>query len=189
LEHVWLTSSATAQATDIFKVAVWFTQADAFSFLFTTRQGLSPARESSSHLHIEDYPMNWILFATSASEVARELLLPKRTANVDICVLDCTPITHGLFWSINQVSARNNSPLWHLAAGQSKKVIVCNLIECIHGHWGYQQIEEAFHPSDYSCPLEYLDKVPIASNEWRNKVRLFHAQRCKTAQTLCSSVM
>ncbi|CAK7008890.1 hypothetical protein [Saezia sanguinis] len=133
--------------------------------------------------------MNWILFATSTTEVVHELLRPKKTANVDICVLDFTPAVGGLFWSINQVTARNDSPLWHLAAGQSKKIIVSNLIEHVDAHWGYQQIEEAFHPSYYSCPLAYLDKVPTASDKWRNKVRLFHAQRCETPKTLCSFAM
>jgi len=133
--------------------------------------------------------MNWILFASNTAEVVRELLLPKRTANVDIRVLDFTSVSKGLFWSVNQVTARHDSPLWHLTAGKSKKIIVCNLIEREGDHWGYQQVEEAFHPSYYSCPLEYLDKVPSASNEWRDKVRLFHSDRSQVMESFCSYAM
>lgn len=133
--------------------------------------------------------MNWVQFASSAAEVARVILLPKQTANVDIRVLDFTSVKDGVMWTINEVTARSNSPIWRLGAGETRRVIVCNTIRQDGKHWGYEQSEETFHPYCYSCPLEYLESVPAASDEWRDKVRLFHTERSCIPDTFCSYAM
>jgi len=47
--------------------------------------------------------------------------------------------------------------------------------------WGYKDMEESMHPYYYSCPLKYLDMVPIdqygGNAEWREGVRANHARK------------
>jgi hypothetical protein len=49
--------------------------------------------------------------------------------------------------------------------------------------WGYKDMCESSGPYYYSCPLSYLDMVPMPDSpyapEWREKVRAYHAQRNK----------
>ena len=48
--------------------------------------------------------------------------------------------------------------------------------------WGYKDMEESMHPYFYSCPLGYLEMVPIeqfgGNEEWRVGVRSYQ-QRAK----------
>jgi hypothetical protein len=47
--------------------------------------------------------------------------------------------------------------------------------------WGYKDMEESCHPYYYSCPLKYLNLVPIEQfgghEEWRANVRQYHARQ------------
>jgi len=44
--------------------------------------------------------------------------------------------------------------------------------------WGYKDMEESMRPYFYSCPLKYLDMVPVvASEDWRAGVRAYHARQ------------
>ena len=47
--------------------------------------------------------------------------------------------------------------------------------------WGYKDMDESAHPYYYSCPLGYLDLVPLdtfgGNAEWREAVRSHHARR------------
>jgi hypothetical protein len=62
----------------------------------------------------------------------------------------------------------------------SSRWIICDLLRCQQGEWGYKDIEESMHPYQYSCPLGYLDLVPLdqfgGNAEWRELVRQFHAR-------------
>lgn len=40
--------------------------------------------------------------------------------------------------------------------------------------WGYKDMEESMGPYQYSCPLGYLAMVPVACQQWRDGVRLYH---------------
>lgn len=46
--------------------------------------------------------------------------------------------------------------------------------------WGYKDLDEICGPYYYSCPLKYLDLVPIetygGNDEWRENVRQYHAR-------------
>ena len=65
--------------------------------------------------------------------------------------------------------------------------IICDLLRCVGGEWGYKDIEESMHPYFYSCPLKYLDLVPIDQNggnvEWRGLVRQYHARIAEKRQS------
>ncbi|MBK6744569.1 MAG: hypothetical protein IPG66_17045 [Hydrogenophilales bacterium] len=43
--------------------------------------------------------------------------------------------------------------------------------------WGYKGMDESVGPVYYTCPLAYLDLVPVASAAWREQVRAWHAAR------------
>lgn len=63
----------------------------------------------------------------------------------------------------------------------SERWIQCDLLRCDRGEWGYKDMEEAMHPYYYSCPLSYLDHVPIdrygGNAEWREQVAEHHRRR------------
>jgi hypothetical protein len=47
--------------------------------------------------------------------------------------------------------------------------------------WGYKSMDESMGPAYYTCPLSYLDMVPMPDSpyarEWREKVREYHAKQ------------
>jgi hypothetical protein len=65
--------------------------------------------------------------------------------------------------------------------------IGCYLLEAREGKAGYKPMDESMGPYYYSCPLSYLDMVPEANKEWREKVRTYYAekaeQKCIQEQT------
>ena len=79
-------------------------------------------------------------------------------------------------------SARGNV-LWTVrtlttkATGEIILYIGCDLLRSERNYgWGYKDMDESEHPYYYSCPLSYLDMVPVACEAWRAKVREYHAQ-------------
>ena len=43
--------------------------------------------------------------------------------------------------------------------------------------WGFKDIEEAMGPCEVSCPLGYLEMVPVACENWRVGVRAYHERQ------------
>jgi hypothetical protein len=43
--------------------------------------------------------------------------------------------------------------------------------------WGSKDMAEESHPYYYDCPLKFLDMAPPASEEWREKVRVYHEKK------------
>lgn len=56
------------------------------------------------------------------------------------------------------------------------RVISCDLLEYRDQMWFNKPLSESCHPYYYSCPLGYLDMVPVANPEWREAVRKYHAK-------------
>lgn len=74
--------------------------------------------------------------------------------------------------------------LWRVAVHFNKETqvttryIACDLLSNSKDYgWGYKDMDESVHPFYYSCPLSYLKDVPVACEEWREKVKLYHAKR------------
>lgn len=66
----------------------------------------------------------------------------------------------------------------------SARWIRCDLLARIGGGiWGYKPLDESMHPYYYSCPLSYLELVPLdrygGCQEWREGVREHHARRAE----------
>lgn len=63
----------------------------------------------------------------------------------------------------------------------SQRWIGCDLLRHQRDYgWGYKDMEESMHPYFYSCPLKYLNLVPVerfgGHAEWRDGVRAYHAR-------------
>ena len=82
------------------------------------------------------------------------------------------PITGGTLWYIVERTSK--------ADGSKKRFIACDLIRR-RGRYemAYKDMNESMHPFYYSCPLKYLDMVPVANEGWRAKVREYHNQIAK----------
>jgi len=60
----------------------------------------------------------------------------------------------------------------------SERFIACYLLASEPGYgWGYKDMAESMHPYYYSCPLKYLEMVPVANADWRAEVRAYHRNR------------
>lgn len=70
----------------------------------------------------------------------------------------------------------------------SQRWISCDLLRYERdAGWGHKDMDESMGPFHYSCPLKYLDLVPIDQHggnaDWREQVRSYHArQRQKIKQ-------
>ena len=80
----------------------------------------------------------------------------------------------GVLWSVWERTVTK--------AGQqtepAQRWIICDVLRCVRGEWGCKDMEESMHPYFYSCPLKYLEMVPIEQYgghaEWRALVRAYH---------------
>jgi hypothetical protein len=61
--------------------------------------------------------------------------------------------------------------------GKVDRWILCSILGSDKGFgWGSKDMEEGMGPCYYTCPLSYLEMVPVASEGWRVKVRAYHAK-------------
>jgi len=87
-------------------------------------------------------------------------------------------------WRCLAHSARGNVlwTVWEIAdisSNVSRRFIGCDLLARSGGTWGYKDMSEEMHPYYYSCPLSYLDMVPVACEAWRDGVRKYHEKRSR----------
>lgn len=65
----------------------------------------------------------------------------------------------------------------------NQRWIQCDLLRCHQGCWGYKPMDESFGPFYYSCPLSYLELVPLdrysGDPEWREAVTEHHRRRAE----------
>lgn len=88
----------------------------------------------------------------------------------------------GVLWSVwERTFAKEGQP-----TEPAQRWIVCDLLRYEQGAWGYKDMDESMHPFYYSCPLKYLDLVPLeqfgGNAEWRNLVRQNHARNTQKRQ-------
>lgn len=104
---------------------------------------------------------------------SRRELIAQRTQSessngiVHKCLKHCT--SGNVLWTVWEITGPGE---------QVQRYIGCDLLARQRGHgWGYKDMCESMGPSYYSCPLAYLEMVPVASAEWRDQVRAYHAAR------------
>ena len=89
-----------------------------------------------------------------------------------------------VLWTVR----RNTDP-----DGKSELWIGCDLMSSDRSYgWGYKDMEESMGPCEVSCPLRFLDMVPLRecnatcpknghghiwARDWRVKVRQYHDRR------------
>lgn len=70
--------------------------------------------------------------------------------------------------------------LWSVVENPNgERFIRCDKLQRGNGGWGYKDMAESMHPFYYTCPLGYLDMVPVACEDWREKVREYHAKQLR----------
>lgn len=75
-----------------------------------------------------------------------------------------------VLWTVREITDKR--------AGMTERYIGCDLLRCERGYgWGYKDMEESSGPYYYSCPLAYLEMVPVACEAWRARVREYHARQ------------
>ncbi len=95
------------------------------------------------------------------------------------CIKHCFRggVFSGVLWSVWQRTFTKDG----VEQQPEQRWICCDLIRCHAGEWGYKDMDESVHPYYYSCPLGYLDQVPIETfggcQDWRAIVQAHHAER------------
>ena len=70
--------------------------------------------------------------------------------------------------------------LWGLYPHEGKLLIHLFLLQpCGDFEWGFKVIGEQAHPYYYTCPLKFLKKAEVLSQEWRDNVMEYHANKPK----------
>lgn len=94
--------------------------------------------------------------------------------------------TDGSIWQCLRHTTRGNVlwTVWEVAKtdGSVERFIGCDLLKNSSWGWGYKDQCESMHPYYYTCPLIYLDLVPVACEDWREKVRQYHAKQKRKFQ-------
>jgi hypothetical protein len=100
------------------------------------------------------------------------------TITKSTCLAHCYRggVFSGVLWSVwERTFVKDNQQ-----AELPQRWIMCDLLQCVQGEWGYKDMEESMHPFYYSCPLKYLNLVPIdqygGHAEWRDLVRQYHSR-------------
>lgn len=131
--------------------------------------------------------MGWLFTAGST----RKTLIAERTSNwttegaegmtvASTCLAHCYRggAFSGVLWAVWERTFLKDGE----ATQPQERWITCDLLRHQKDYgWGYKDLDESVHPYYYSCPLGYLDLVPLntygGNAEWREGVRAYHARR------------
>ena len=99
------------------------------------------------------------------------------------CLKKCfrgNPAFSGTLWSVWEQTNK--------ITGEKSRFILCDLLECKGGEWGYKDLSEGMHPYTYTCPISYLslvpDNSPDTNEDWRKYVRERYEKKKKARQEL-----
>jgi hypothetical protein len=121
--------------------------------------------------------MGWLF----TKEQTRKELIERLTATEEnpkakwVTLAKCTK--GNILWTVVEYTDKTKNKV--------ERYIVCNMMNVDRGYgWGYKNVSEQEGPIYCSCPLKYLDMVPVPTTadgkeieyavEWRKKVRLYH---------------
>ncbi len=106
--------------------------------------------------------------AERADIIARQIRSWDNDTHAGRIVRHC--LKGNVLWTVQELTDKQ--------AGTVKRFIGCDLLERERGYgWGYKDLCESMHPYYYTCPLAYLDMVPVACDGWRYGVREYHARQ------------
>ena len=99
-----------------------------------------------------------------------------------ICLANCYRggRFYGVLWSVLERTFANDGQ----SVRPAERWIMCDLLQYRKDEgWGYKDIDESMGPCRYSCPLKYLEMVPIeqygGNAPWREGVRGYHARQAE----------
>ena len=96
--------------------------------------------------------------------------LTKSHESVDFqytCIKKC--LKGNALWTVWDMKSKESDD-------KNKRVIELLLVSRHDNEWGYKGISESAGPFYYSCPLSYLDMVPVADAQWREQVKAYHSK-------------
>lgn len=84
----------------------------------------------------------------------------------------------GVLWSVWERTFKQDGA----EIQPSERWITCDLLRYERDYgWGYKDMDESMHPHYFSCPLKYLNLVPIEKyggrSDWREAVQRYHARQ------------
>ena len=83
----------------------------------------------------------------------------------------------GVLWTVWERTFTKDE----VEAQPTERWIGCDLLRYQSDAWGYKDLDESMHPYYYSCPMKYLNLVPIqqygGNEEWRAGVERYHARQ------------
>lgn len=106
-----------------------------------------------------------------------------------VCLKHCYRggVFSGVLWSVWERTFMKDSD----EVQPSERWIQCDLLRCDQGSWGFKDLEESMFPYYFSCPLGYLNLVPIdrygGNPEWREQVVEHHKRR--TEKRKCRAII
>lgn len=123
--------------------------------------------------------------------VNRKELIAERTENWErdtgdtlvksTCLKHCYRggVFSGVLWSVWERTFTKDGK----EVQPSQRWIGVDLLHCHQGEWGYKPLEELMGPYYFSCPLSYLDLVPLdrygGNSEWREAVIEHHRRQAE----------
>jgi hypothetical protein len=106
-----------------------------------------------------------------------------------VCLAHCYRggVYSGILWSVWERTFTKDGQ----TVRPTERWITCDLLRYRKDFgWGYKDMEELMHPYYYSCPLGYLDLVPIdqygGNAEWREGVQRYHALQAEKRHKRCA---
>lgn len=114
--------------------------------------------------------MGWLFTrGLSRKDLIKERVQKYEDANMVMTTLAYC-VRGNCLWMVRESTSKN--------FGDSIKFIELDLLGSNKSDgWGYKDMEEQMHPYYYSCPLAYLEMVPVACEKWREGVRAYHEKQ------------
>lgn len=131
--------------------------------------------------------MGWLFkYGYTRKNMIADRITPWENAPPDGMIVKSTCIAHcyrggvfsGILWTVWERTFSKDEQ----QVESAQRWIACDLLRYQRDYgWGYKDMDECMHPYFYSCPLSYLDLVPIdqfgGNAEWRELVRNYHKQQ------------
>ena len=125
---------------------------------------------------------------------SRRQLIAERTENWEksgdmlvksVCLAHCYRgnLYSGVLWAVWERTFTKEGQI----ICPTERWITCDLLRYQKDFgWGYKDMEESMHPYYYSCPLGYLEMVPVdqygGNSQWREGVQRYHALQAEKRQ-------
>lgn len=134
--------------------------------------------------------MGWLF----TKGLTRTALIRERTAGEENEFRKLTCLSHvckgNVLWTVMEIVYKQDNyktvydpekkeyvsteEIWHKKE-ETKRYIGCDLLGAEKGYgWGFKEMSESMGPCYYSCPLKFLEMVPVANQEWRDNVIAHH---------------